>query len=370
MRRARFISLVLLLASAAPGAAQVQATADLGLATLKQPDIPRSGAQTFGATLIGIAPRAWGQSNVLLARTSSERWTAQGTAQASVLGPQNWRVRWDLSGALSAFAETNTQTAASAELFGRLLTGRATLGGALGFGGGVRRADLGAEPVVRGTASAWTCIANERFGADVSLVRTSTNAFGDESVRLALWYTDVSASWRHELRAISIGATGGARISNTSLVSDGGWGSVDATVWVTPRAAIVAAAGRAPQDVVRGVPRITYASVTLRLSTSSRPALMSPSPARTVSGPLLTATRERIEIRVDSASSIEVMGDFTDWNPVALERKGNVWRLERALSSGVHRLMMRIDGGSWTAPANLPKASDELGGVVALVTVP
>ena len=48
----------------------------------------------------------------------------------------------------------------------------------------------------------------------------------------------------------------------------------------------------------------------------------------------------------------------------------DVWRLERAVTPGLHRLMIRLDGGEWITPANLPKAKDELGGVVALVTVP
>lgn len=370
MRCGRFISLFSLAILANTSGAQVQATADLGLARLAQPDITGSSAQTLGASLAAVAPRAWGRSSVLLTRTTSERWTAQGAAQATLAGPQDQRVRWDLSGAMSTFAETNSRTATSAEMFGRLLAGRANGGAALGLGAGIRRADAGGESVARGTASVWTATFNERFDADVSVVRTSTTAFGGGSARRALWYSDISATWRREHRAISLGATAGVRGSNSGLVPGGAWGSADATLWATSRTAIVFAAGRAPQDVVRGVPRITYASVTLRLSTRSRQASESVDPVRVVRGPRLTATREGIEIRVEGASSVEVMGDFTDWGPVALGRTGNVWRLERPLSPGLHRLAIRIDGGLWVAPPNLPSTSDELGGAVALIIVP
>ena len=64
------------------------------------------------------------------------------------------------------------------------------------------------------------------------------------------------------------------------------------------------------------------------------------------------------------------MGDFTDWQSVDFGRDGAVWKLDRPLSSGLHRLLLRIDGGPWIAPANLPRGSDQLGGIVGLITIP
>ena len=54
----------------------------------------------------------------------------------------------------------------------------------------------------------------------------------------------------------------------------------------------------------------------------------------------------------------------------SLTRAGGTWRLDRTITPGLHRLMIRIDGGEWTTPANVPTATDDLGGVVALVAVP
>jgi hypothetical protein len=214
-------------------------------------------------------------------------------------------------------------------------------------------------------AGAWKGIGADRFSGDVSIVRTTSGAF---ATPITLWYTDVSASWRREHSIFSAGATLGARSSNHGVVTSGGWGMADASVWVAPHVAIVGGVGRSLADVVRGVPRITYASVALRLSVQPRYV---PTPPRTnLRGPHLTATREYIEIRVDSATTVEVMGDFTSWSPVALRGAGTVWRLERSLSPGLHRLAIRIDGGEWSTPVNLPSTTDDLGAVVALVTIP
>jgi hypothetical protein len=32
--------------------------------------------------------------------------------------------------------------------------------------------------------------------------------------------------------------------------------------------------------------------------------------------------------------------------------------------------MLRIDGGAWSVPANLPRIDDELGGTVGLIVIP
>jgi len=367
MRRARFIPLFFSLVCARGLSAQWQATGEVGVSNIEQPGIPRSSAQTFGATIDALMRRAGFRASGLATRTTTERWTAQGTAVVSLLGPLDQRVRWDVSGLVSSFAETNAQTASSAELLGRASMGDGMRGGSLLVGGGTRVADAGRQPFGRASLGGWIGVARERFGLDLSGVRTSTTPLRSTR-RDPLWYSDVSVSWRHDQGAFSIGAVGGARTSNSELIPNGVWGTVDGLVWFARHAAIVAAAGRSPQDVVRGVPRITFASLSLRLSAQPRVPELRPRPAGR--GPHVFATRDRLEIRLDSATSVEVMADFTEWAPVALQRVGNVWRLERALSPGLHRLAIRIDGADWTTPTNLPTATDDLGGRVALVTVP
>ena len=370
MRRAGLIPLVVFAVSAvfaSRATAQWQASADFGLSRLEQRGIPTSNAQSFGATFDAFAPLGSFRTSVLATRASDERWTAQGVVSGSLLTPVRRQIRGELSAALSSFAETSLPTARSAEVLARAIGGRPKFGAALGVGGGVRRADDGDEPLGRALASVWTGTLVDRFSADLSFVRTTSSTV-NVGRSIVLNYTDASASWRHELKAVSAGGTIGVRTSNNAVIPTGAWGSADATVWLAPRLALVASAGRSPIDVVRGVPQITYASISIKLAAQKHPWIGS-GRAR-VKGPQLVANRDAIEIRVDSAKKVELMADFTDWTPVALERSDGMWRLQRAVSPGLHRLAIRIDGGEWITPANLPAVEDDLGGKVALVTVP
>ena len=70
------------------------------------------------------------------------------------------------------------------------------------------------------------------------------------------------------------------------------------------------------------------------------------------------------------AQRVELAATFTGWEPVALLREGDQWRLDRPITSGTHRVLLRIDGGPWLVPGNLPAAADDFGGSVGLLTVP
>jgi hypothetical protein len=366
MRRARLIPLVLLLTGSRLLAAQWQASVDLGASRLEQTGIPESNAQTLGVNANALFSRFQLLGNLLVARAGETRWTSQGLGAASAFGRFSPRVQWELSGVTSVFAETNAQTASSAEGLGRVYVGTTRLGSSFGLGGGTRRADAGRQPLGRAMADAWTTNVAGRFNAELSHVHTTTTPFIGAS-RITLTYTDASLSWRRDSGRLATGVVLGVRTSNNAIVPDGGWGSADVTAWLASQIAFVGAIGQSPQDVVRGVPRIRYVSGALRIA--FRPRVAPPTVVRG-KGPHLVATRDGIEIQLATASRVEIMGDFTDWAPVALTRTGDTWRLERAMTPGLHRLAIRIDGGEWATPANLPAASDELGGRVALVAVP
>jgi hypothetical protein len=367
MRRARLIPLLLLSMIARTLDAQWQANVDLGVSRIEQTGIPESNAQTLGVNADAFVSRFRLVGNWLTARTSESRWTTQALGAASTFGRLGSRVQWELGGIASVFAETNAQTASSAEVIARGYYGTARFGSSLALGGGTRRADAGRQPLGRAIANVWTNNVAGRLGAEVSHVHTTTTPFVGQP-RITLTYTDASAGWRGDFGRVAAGAVFGVRTSNNAIVPDGGWGSADVTASMTSRIALVVSGGQSPQDVVRGVPRIRYVSGALRIALQPR-VWRAITPARR-SGPNLLATRDGIEIRVAAATRIEVMADFTDWSPVELTKAGDTWRLERTITPGLHRLVIRVDGGAWMSPANLPTATDDLGGVVALVAVP
>ena len=78
-----------------------------------------------------------------------------------------------------------------------------------------------------------------------------------------------------------------------------------------------------------------------------------------------------VTVRLRSATTVELMADFTDWEPVSMAQLPNGdWTIERILAPGTHHVAIRVNGGPWASPPNLPRVSDEFGGEVGLLIVP
>jgi hypothetical protein len=203
-------------------------------------------------------------------------------------------------------------------------------------------------------------------------------AVGDYVVTNQAAYADFSSAWQRERRVFTLSLVGGVRAGFRGASSFDEWGSATAQAWVAPRIAVVGGVGRALGDVVRGVPPTRYATVALRVTfqpragVGSRPTVPSSLGPRLVVGRSPDSLSRSIEVHAESAASVEIMADFTSWEPVALTRANTdgVWRLERPIESGPHRVAIRIDGGGWSAPTNLPRASNGFGGTVGLITIP
>jgi hypothetical protein len=374
MRRARLFSLVACFATlSAPLPAQWQFVADLGASRLQRTDIPQSNAATFGASVTGVGDRSWFRSSLLGVVAGVDQVTAQGLVSGSLLGPSGHFARGELTGFVSGFSETGGSGTTSGELMARGQFGLGSRGGALGVGTGLTARDGVRSALYHAAGDAWWSINDDQFVGSLSAVRRSESFYdGVQTLSFPRSYVDVAASWRRDRGGIVLGATGGARTGIQEGTRGGLWASAEATAWVTPRSAIVVSGGRSLEDPVRGIPRTTFLSLALRMTGQRHLTL---SRRATVAGARVSIVRvddarRRIEIRGATASRIDVMGDFTDWTPVALEALGDVWRLEREISPGLHRIAIRLDGGEWIAPANLPRATDDLGGVVGLVTVP
>ena len=78
-----------------------------------------------------------------------------------------------------------------------------------------------------------------------------------------------------------------------------------------------------------------------------------------------------IEVRAPAATHVELSGDFTRWSPAPLERAGgDRWTLTTRLTPGVHRFVIRVDGGTWLPAPGLPQSVDAYEGTVSVIVAP
>lgn len=202
-------------------------------------------------------------------------------------------------------------------------------------------------------------------------------------------YVDLLAAVRLAGPRIEVEARLGARpwARDTGLADPftGAYGEVNLILSLSRWTGLSFGGGKYAPDPVRQMLGANYVGVGLRL----RP--FGPSPPRVpvytsgvLRGRTIPASSEgpRLEILGDQetrtfrvlapdASAVEIMGDFTDWVPVALVRKeGAGWEVSLPVTPGVHRMNLRLDGGSWIVPAGLRLERNEFGGAVGLLVVP
>jgi hypothetical protein len=120
---------------------------------------------------------------------------------------------------------------------------------------------------------------------------------------------------------------------------------------------------------VRGADAAQSITIGLRLNEPS-PAFSRARQARPLVFVAGDSAERTISVRAPSARRVEVMGDFSDWEPLSLAPAGDLFVVRVAMSSGTRRLVVRIDGGEWAPAANTPAVDDDLGGRVGLVLVP
>jgi hypothetical protein len=376
MRRTRLIPLLLSLLPVSPLLAQWQLSGEAGASRVHQPGVGVADAVTLGATLDVAGERAALRAATLGARTSDDRWTGQALGVGLYSTP-SWH-SWALQGivSLSAFGQTTLGATTSGDFAAQLRYGTGARGVALG--GAAATTVHNAETIAsrRALLDAWWVFGSERF--TLNAVRTQTPAvFGESSIivdfsTVERTYSDLASGWRHDADAWSVGVDVGWRHRDGLEVSDR-WSAGEASAWLTPHVAVVASAGKSLEDLVRGVPRASYLTLGLRIL--AQPHLHLRLGRDVVRGPRLIAERDRdgaaiVRVSAPKANVVEMMGDFTDWSPVTLERGGETWTYRGSIARGLHRVAIRIDGGEWIVPLNLPRADDDFGGTVGLITVP
>ena len=205
--------------------------------------------------------------------------------------------------------------------------------------------------------------------AAVQAVCHSRTNFADlvSSLHWALWRLEIDALAGHRL---------GSAYDVTADTRD--WASGTATFWLSDRWAFFAGGGRAPANAARGIPAFDFGTAGLTLAylpipkgvvqvqSANTAVLVRAFDARSTANGV-----ERFVIRVGGVESVEIMGDFTDWNATSLVRRGrDLWELSVPIGSGVHQINLRVDGGPWVAPPGLPTLKDNFSGDVGVLVVP
>jgi hypothetical protein len=145
--------------------------------------------------------------------------------------------------------------------------------------------------------------------------------------------------------------------------------SATAIWWQTNTRALVLSAARQLPDFQRGADAVRSVTIGLRLNEPT-PALARVARTRPVIQVAGSDSTRMLRVRAAGARRVELMGDFTGWEPVELAPGGDVFSRAFAMSPGTHRLVIRLDGGPWVPAANTPAVDDDFGGRVGLLVVP
>jgi hypothetical protein len=350
-------------------------TVDFGGAFLRQTGLADASVVTAAGQYRYSTLRSDFLMNAIGARTTDDRYTGQGVISAARFASLDRPWRWELAATGSAFGVSNAGPAFGWQGVARMHY-RPPLGGFyLGGGGGQVFQGGGSNRLLTGHVGGYLRpTAFDRDELSAALAYTDVRTFA--GIRR---YVDGVGYWTHRSDRVELIAGGGARAVSGARLTISSSAAVSAAFWITDHAALVLAGGRALEDVARGVPSVRYLSASLRLGTRggvSRLGLLvrHERPADDVGYIDVRVAGDslrQLSVRLPAASTVELMADFTDWQPVALSRMPNgTWTLERAIARGTHRLALRIDGGGWTVPPNLPSVEDEFGGAVGLLIVP
>jgi hypothetical protein len=383
-------STALAVLTAQPASTGLTATVDAGASRIHYDGYLPSGLIDLAPALRFDATNAVVVARGSVARFESGNVNTQGALFGSAFTPGRGPLRGELAGSASLGYHQSIGNTGIAQVLGRLHAVRPNAG--VWVGGGWGWSALGGgfgAGVATQEAGGWV---RRRTGLDGSLRATAIfRATGVADLR----YTETSAALRWTTARLELGAEGGARRGERALGSsrERAWMSADAALWVMPRVAVVASAGRFLSDPTTSAIGGRYANVGLRLAIrrpapDELPRVILPrnvgaahrpdsdSASVTVGAGEALVVEEtgdgRVTLRftLPAARSAELMGDFTGWTAMPLDRgPDGLWAITLALDPGVHRVNLRTDDGHWRAPPGLTAVDDGFGGQVGLLVV-
>lgn len=189
--------------------------------------------------------------------------------------------------------------------------------------------------------------------------------------------TDLTLAGRWNLDRFELAGEAGHRVGHISDVASDSryWSSGTVTMWVAPRAAFVLGGGRQPSNPARGIPARAFGTLGMTFAYSATKysvPVTEMNLARIAAFETKAASdgMQRIIVRVARVESVDVMGDFSDWSPLTMVRRGrDLWEITVPMGPGRHQINIRTDGGKWVAPPGLPKTNDMFSGEVGVLIV-
>lgn len=367
------------LTTGSPLVGQTVGTLDVGASIVEYDGFLVSGAAVLAPALYFDSPSftIGGQGSWTLFESGNTIF--QGTAAAAWLSPLRdwWRAEVSGSAGVSKYAEAAGVGHALARMRLHFFAERAggwvsgTVGGSFG-----ETASLPVELAV----GAWSV--HDRL----AFVGTLTGTWLGDRRHVDLLGAARWTAGRVELEGRMVIRPWAESGDAVGEAEPGVHGDVTASVAISDRIGVALSGGSYPADPVRKVLAAKYVSLGLRLNVFGRES----APVPTLTGALVRAARERedaaggvrfeilpsaypriVRVYVAGVQAVELMGDFTDWQPVPLEPvRAGVWEIRLPLAPGVHRVNVRIDGGPWLVPAGTRREESEFGGGVGVVVVP
>jgi hypothetical protein len=366
--------------------AQTTGTVDIGASTIRYDGFLPSAAASLTPTVTWERPGAIATVRGTYLRFESGHRSLQGLVAASAFTQPGriarpWRGEISVSAGGSDYADFASFWHATAEA--RLHFMASGRGGWIGAAGGRTSYGTDPRPVAVVSVGAWM------RRARLSIAASANRAKIGDTI-----YSDLTSTLHASRGRVDVDASVGARVVSRGA-GRGVYGEASTLYTVGERIALFVSGGRYPTDPISGSVAGRYLTAGVRLRATMprppQPPPLPPPPARTprpygrspASGdgdPSLTPQLDiaaggdgsvRLLISAPWAARVELAADFTDWQPVSLRRmQHGSWEAVLHIEPGVHRVNVRIDGGSWAAPAGTTRAADEFGGEVGLVTVP
>ncbi len=365
---------LLSLSLASPLDAQTVATLEVGPSVVEYDGFLVSGAAIASPSLRYDTPSlSLGTQGTWLVFESGRdilQWTA---AAAWITAPRGaWRAEFSGSIGISSYDTSG---------FGHVL-GRTRLhyqgdrsGGWVGAATGQSFGEFDATPF-EVALGLWTV--QDRLSLAASITGATVEGDG---------YLDLVGAARWSTATVQFDAQAGLRPASLGTSGEV-YGDLAALARVNDRISVALSGGTYPSDPLRGVLGAKYITAGLRVQLFGAPAPQSP----IISGALARAalalaesehgtqarlgftqagTRVTLRIEARGTGLVELMGDFTDWQPVALTQTGTgIWEITLDITPGVHRLNLRMDNGTWLVPAGTRLEETEFGGAVGVVLVP